>query len=69
MTHEVRPLTQEEVDAFADYPNFANVAMLSSDGIWYYAESDFRYGDAGEYEDMTMFVTDEDGDYIPVKTK
>lgn len=68
MVYETRKLTQEEIDAF-DGDSFVDIAILSTDGNWYYGESDFRYGDAGEYEDMSQFVSDEGGDYIPVKTK
>ena len=67
MTNQVRPLTQEEIDAFAIYPNFADVAMLSTDGIWYYADSGEGQTEDGRVVDETMFIIDEDGDYIPVK--
>lgn len=68
MAYEIRSLTQKEVDAF-DGENFVDVAMLGADGVWYYAESGEAHGEAGEVTDETMFISDEDGDYIPVKSK
>lgn len=56
MAHETRPLTQAEVEAFPGN-NHVDVAMLSTDGVWCYAETT---------EEGAMFVADEGGDYIPV---
>lgn len=66
-TNETRPLTAEEIAAFPGDAS-VDVAMLGTDGIWYYADSGQGQTETGQTVDETMFVTDEDGDYIPVKT-
>ena len=62
---ETRPLTEQELE---DFPgdSSVDVAMLSTDGVWYYADSGQNITEEGEVYDDTQFVTDEDGDYIPV---
>ena len=63
---EIRPLTQEEIDNFSGQSS-VDVAMESTDGVWYYAESGQNMTANGEVYDETQFVADEDGDYIPVE--
>lgn len=65
MSYETRPLTPEEIAAFPG-DSSVDVAMLSTDGNWYYADSGSGQTEDGQIVDETMFVSDEDGDYIPV---
>jgi hypothetical protein len=60
MPDNVRPLTDEEIEAFPG-DSSVNVAISNEYGEW--------YGDEAEGPDgpEAMFVTDEDGDYILVE--
>jgi hypothetical protein len=64
MEYTIRPLTQTEIDNFPGDAH-TDVAMLSDDGVWYYAESEQNIDEDGNVYDESMFIA-EDGDYIPV---
>jgi len=56
---ETRALTEKEIEALSTISDSsANVAMVATNGIEYYAD------DTGDGN--PQFIADEDGDYIPV---
>jgi len=61
----VRNLTESEMDAFPG-DSSVNVAIRSDDGVEYYGDACADYPDGDE---VAQFVTDEDGDYIPVQNR
>ena len=62
---DVRKLTESEIDAFPG-DSGVNVAIRSSDGVEYYGDA---CADYPEGDEVAQFVTDEDGDYIPVQSR
>jgi hypothetical protein len=60
----VRELTQAEIEAFSGMSS-VDVAIQSSDGKWYYGDSNPTATDPSGYTEAG-FVCDEDGYYIAV---
>lgn len=59
----VRKLTEAEIEAFPG-DSSVNVAVRSSDSVEYYGDACADWPDGDE---VAQFVTDGDGNYIPVE--